>query len=229
MRLIGSVCVLAFILASQGPAQEGKIAYPSMAPLAQYLMPRDEEVSLARSAAPRSISDHAEILILTKSGFQTAETGTNGFVCMVARSWSAGFDSPDFWDPKVRSPNCYNAPAARSRVAATIIRTQVALAGGSKDQILKALTEASDRGDLPRTEPGSMSYMLSKGTYFSNRVGHWRPHLMFYLPETDPKSWGAGLPDSPILGIDLPDEHQTVFLIPVGRWSDGTPSVSEAP
>jgi hypothetical protein len=117
------------------------------------------------------VSADAEVLVLTPSGFQTAVKGKSGFVCLVARSWSAGFDSPDFWDPKVRSPSCYNAPAARSRVAATIIRTQVALAGGSKDQILKALTEASDRGDLPRTEPGSMSYMLSKDTYFSNRVG----------------------------------------------------------
>ena len=77
MRLIGSVSVLAFIPASQGPAQEAKTAYASMAPLAQYLIPRDAEISLARSAAPRSISDHAEILILTKSGFPSAETGND--------------------------------------------------------------------------------------------------------------------------------------------------------
>jgi hypothetical protein len=38
---------------------------------------------------------------------------------------------------------------------------------------------------------------------------------------------GAGLPESPILGIRHPEERLTVFLIPVGRWSDGSPSVSE--
>jgi hypothetical protein len=227
MRLIGRVSVLAFILASQGPAQEAKTAYASMAPLAQYLMPRDAEISLARSAAPRSISDHAEILILTKSGFQSAETGTNGFVCMVARSWSAGFDDPDFWDPGLRAPICYNALAAKSQVAATKKRTEVALGGGSKAQVLTALKTAIQTGELPMPETGSVAYMLSKQTYLNNRVGHWRPHLMFFTPGTDPQSWGAGLSDSPILGINLTDEHQTVFLIPVGRWSDGTPGPSD--
>lgn len=69
MRLIGNVSLLVFILVSHAPAQEANIGYSSMAPLTQYLMPRDAEISLARSAAPKSISDHAEILILTKSGF----------------------------------------------------------------------------------------------------------------------------------------------------------------
>jgi hypothetical protein len=84
-----------------------------MAPLPHYLMPRDTEISLARSAAPKSISRDAEILVLTHSGFQTAVRGTNGFVCMVARSWSADFNDPDFWDPKLRAP----------QVAATVKRT----------------------------------------------------------------------------------------------------------
>jgi len=51
---------------------------------------------------------------------------------------------------------------------------------------------------------------------------------MFFMPQTDPKSWGAGLPQSPILGVNNPDEHLTVFLIPLGRWSDGTSAVSES-
>jgi hypothetical protein len=53
--------------------------------------------------------------------------------------------------------------------------------------------------------------------------------LMFFTPETDPKEWGAGLPGSPVLGIEHPEEHLTVFLIPVGQWSDGTPAPSDMP
>jgi hypothetical protein len=71
MKFIGSAVVLVLFLTSHGTTQEAKIAYQSMAPLAQYLMPRDAEISLARSAAPISISDDAEILILTEGGFQT--------------------------------------------------------------------------------------------------------------------------------------------------------------
>lgn len=214
--------VLVFFLASQATAQTVKSAYPSMAPVSQYLMPRDAEISLARSAAPKSISGDAEILIFTKNGYQTAARGTNGFVCMVARSWSAEFDDPDFWDPRLRAPICYNATAAKSQVAATIKRTEVVLAGGSKAQIFNSIKAAIDNGELPTAKAGSMSYMLSRETHLNNRVGHWLPHLMFFLSDTDPKSWGAGLPDSPILGFHFPEEHLTVFLIPVSRWSDGT-------
>lgn len=227
MKFIGSALGVVFFLTSQGTPQTAKTPYPAMAPLPQYLMPRDAEISLARSAAPKSVSDDAQILVLTENGFQIAVKGTNGFVCMVARSWSAPYDDPDFWDPKLRAPICYNAGAARSQVPATIKRTQTAMTGGSQARIQAAVAAAIKSGELHTAEAGSMAYMLSRQAYLSNRVGAWRPHLMFFMPETDPKSWGAGLPDSTILGIMQPEEQLTVFLIPVGRWSDGTPSLSE--
>lgn len=215
------------ILASQGAAQNGKADYHGMAPVSQYLMPRDAEIALARSAAPMSISGDAEILVLTRTGFQRAVKGGNGFVCMVARSWSAGFGDPDFWNPRVRAPICYNAAAALSQVSEVIKRTQVALAGRSGAQIREALKAAIESGELPVAKAGAMAYMMSKRTYFNRRTTHWRPHLMFFVPETDPKSWGAGFAHSPILGINQPDEHLTVFLIPLSRWSDGTISRSQ--
>ncbi len=227
MKFIGNVLAFVFFVTSQGTPQTAKPPYPAMAPLAQYLMPRDAEISLARSAAPKSVSDDAEILLLTEGGFQTAVKGKNGFICMVARSWSADYDDPDFWNPKLIAPICYNALAAKSQVPATIKRTQAAIAGGSPAQVRAAINLAIKNGVLHTTELGSMAYMLSKQQYLNSRSAHWRPHLMFFTPDTDPKSWGAGLPDSPILGIKYPEEHLTVFLIPVGRWSDGTPSVLE--
>lgn len=223
MKAFGCVFALVF-LSSPVSAQTGKPAYPGMAPLAQYLIPRDAEIALARSAAPDSIAKDAEIQVFTTTGFQKAVTGTNGFVCLVARAWSAGFGDPNFWNPRVRAPICYNAAAAQSQVPETIKRTEVALAGGSESQIREALKAAIKSGELPVAKAGSLSYMLSKGTYFNSSEGHWLPHLMFYMPETDPKSWGAGLPKSPIIGNNFPDERLTIFLIPVGRWSDGSPS-----
>jgi hypothetical protein len=205
-------------------AEPVKAAWPSMAPLAQYMIPRDKEIALARSAAPDSIAKDANVMVFTKAGFQTAVKGTNGFVCLVARSWSAGFGDPNFWNPKVLAPICYNALAAESQVPETALRTKVALAGGSQAQIQKALKTAIDSGVLPVAKPGSLSYMISKGTYFNSSETHWLPHVMFYVPQTDTKLWGAGLPKSPIIGNSFPDEHLTIFLIPVGRWSDGSVS-----
>jgi len=223
MSRLGCGLALAFCFLDSGASgQTLKAPYPRMPPVARYLMPRDAEISLARSAAPRSISENARILVFTRTGYQEAVKGTNGFVCMVARSWSAGFDDPEFWNPRVRAPICYNAAAALSQVPETIKRTDVALAGKSESQIHAAIEAGFNSGELPVAKAGSLAYMMSKRTYFSHREGHWLPHLMLFVPETPPKSWGAGLPGSPVLGVDLPDEHLTVFLIPIARWSDGT-------
>ena len=225
MKASGWVFALCFL--SSG-AQAATAATPSMAPLARYLIPRDAEIALARSAATNAIAKGAEIMVFTTTGFQTAVKGTNGFVCLVARSWSAGFGDPDFWNPQVRAPICYNSVAAQSQVPETIKRTQVALAGGSESQIQEALKMAIKSGELPIAKPGSLSYMLSKGTYFNHSEGHWLPHLMFYMPEMDLKSWGVGLPKSPVIGYNFPDERLTIFLIPIGRWSDGSLSAGGA-
>lgn len=45
-------------------AQDAKTLYPNMAPLDQYLMERNAEIALARSAAPQSISQAAEVMVL---------------------------------------------------------------------------------------------------------------------------------------------------------------------
>jgi len=225
MKALGWVFALCFL--SSG-AQAATAAYPSMSPVARYLIPRDAEIALARSAATNAIAKDAEIMVFTTTGFQTAVKGTNGFVCLVARSWSAGFGDPDFWNPQVRAPICYNAVAAQSQVPETIKRTQIALAGGSEAKIQEGLKAAITSGELPVAKPGSLSYMLSKGTYFNHGEGHWLPHLMFYMPETDLKSWGVGLPKSPVIGYNFPDERLTIFLIPIGRWSDGSLSAGGA-
>src|SRR5580704_6230733 len=96
-------------------AEVEKAAYPAMAPLDQYLIADENaEIALARSAAPASISQAAEVMVLRRTGYETAVKGSNGFLCFVERGWAAGTDAPDFWNPKVRSPNCFNAAAARS-------------------------------------------------------------------------------------------------------------------
>ena len=42
--------------------------YPKMAPVDQYLMEKNAEIQLARSAAPDSISSDATILVLGRQG-----------------------------------------------------------------------------------------------------------------------------------------------------------------
>jgi hypothetical protein len=106
--------VIVLVTATQAQAQGADAPYPKMAAIDQYLMTEDAEVALARSAAPESIAKDADVLVLDRQGYQAASKGRNGFVCLVQRSWTAGLNDPDFWNPKLRAPICLNPPAARS-------------------------------------------------------------------------------------------------------------------
>ena len=210
-------------VAWQAQGQDAKTLYPSMAPLEQYLIAdRNAEIALARSAAPESISHDAEVLVLGRHGYETAVKGKNGFVCIVERSWTAEIDNPDFWNPKLRGPLCLNPPAARSYLPLTIKKTELVLAGQSKPEMFDSINAAFDKKELTTLEPGAMCYMLSRQGYLNDRVGHWHPHLMFFVPQADAATWGANLPGSPILATDDPQDRLTIFMIPVAKWSDGT-------
>jgi hypothetical protein len=201
-----------------------------MAPIAQYLMTdRNAEIALARSAAPESISRAATVLVLGKGGYETAIKGANGFTCLVERSWMSPFDTPEFWNPNMRGPICYNPPAARSILLYTFYRTKLVLAGDSLDQMLKDVRSACAGKRLPAPEPGSMSYMMSKGGNLGDAVKEWHPHLMFHVPKTDGSSWGANLSGSPVLlNTDFTEvpEPETIFMVTLGYWSDGTPATA---
>jgi hypothetical protein len=212
--------------ANQAMEQDAATHYPKMAPIDQYLMTdQGAEMALARSAAPESISRDAEVLVLGWHGFETAVNGKNGFVCIVERSWTSAPD-PDIWNPKVRTPICYNAAAARSLLPRNIKRTDLILAGRARAQTDEAIAAAVDKKDLPAMEPGAMCYMMSKQGYGGDSVKHWPPHVMFYYSQTDPATWGANLPGSPIMAVsdehEHLSEHLTMFSIGVQRWSDGT-------
>ena len=223
------VCVavgLTFMLTIRNRKEDRSTAYPSIASIEQYLMPdRNAEIALARSAAPESISSDAKILVLGWRGYETAREGKNGFVCVVERSWMSPFNSPEFWNPKVRVPGCFNPAAARSILPLTIKRTEMVLAGMSKAQMMNSIKAEFDNKELRAPEPGAMCYMMSRAGHLNDAIGHYIPHLMFYFPLTDKSSWGADLPDSPVAlnrQFQGGPEPITVFVIPVGKWSDGT-------
>jgi hypothetical protein len=217
-------CALVVVVASswQAHAQDAKTPYPTMAPVEQYMMERSAEIALALSAAPPSISQDAEVMVMGRHGYEVAVKGKNGFVCMVERGWTAGVDDPVFWNPKIRGPICFNPPGARFNVPITVKKTELILAGRSKEQMAEAIKTAFDKKELPTMGSGAMCYMLSKEGYLSDSAGHWRPHLMFFVPDTDPEAWGAGLPGSPVIGFKDTLDRFTLFMIPVGKWSDGT-------
>jgi len=233
---LGTFALVAVLCAARpGRAADAKTPYPSMAPLDQYLIAdRNAEIALARTAAPPSISRDAKVMVLGSHGYETAVEGKNGFVCVVERAWMNPFDSPEFWNPKNRSPICLNPPAARTVLPLTVMRTQLVLAGKSKEEVKESVKAAIEKKELPELEAGAMSYMMSKDAYLTDAGSHNMAHLMFYTPLGT--VWGANLVDSsnqlsePFPGSPLllapsykgNPEPIDMFLMGTGVWSDGT-------
>jgi hypothetical protein len=163
-------------------AQTGK--YP---PLAEYLMSRDDEVALARSAAPVNISGRATIKVLTGSGYAVDREGDNGFVCMVMRGWTAPTYTPEqfrdlVYDGTVRAPICFDAGAALMVMPYYELRSKLAMEGHTPDQIAHRVEAAYARGELPRRDGVSFAYMWSANQHLGPGIGHWHPHMMVFSP-----------------------------------------------
>ncbi len=224
-----AVLVVVLGMAHAAMAQDATTPYPKMAPIEQYLMSdQGAEIALARSAAPEAIARDAEVQVLGRHGFETAVKGRNGFVCIVARGWTAAPDA-DFWNPKVRVPMCLNAPAARTYLLRVTKITDLALAGRTLAQVNDAMAAAVANKELPPMESGAMCYMMSKQGYGGDSTEHWPSHLMFFYSQIDPAIWGANLPGSPVLAVEEPLEQMTTFVVTTPRWSDGTEVVPASP
>jgi hypothetical protein len=217
----------AFLLSIVGAAHGAPSQYSNMAPRDQYLIAdRAEEIALARSAAVPSIADNAGIIVLGAHGYETAAKGTNGFICLVERAWDKPFEDPEFWNPKMRGPDCLNAAAVRTVLPSYLERAEWALSGLSKNEMEERSKTSSKASMTPAA--GAMAFMLSKQQYLSDTDGHWYPHVMFFSPHIALDAWGANQKGSPVLGSS-DSSPVTTFFIPVRKWSDGTLADYAAP
>lgn len=211
------VVVLASFLASVNTsallAQSAN--YP---PLSQYLMPRDAEIALARSAAPAGVSDRATIKILTKSGYEVVREGDNGAVCMVMRGFTAPTYTPAqfrdlVYDPTVHAPICFTAPAVKTAMPYYELRTKLAMEGKSPDQIAQAVKAAYHKGELPRREAVTFAYMMSASQHLGPGIGAWHPHMMVFAPYYDNTMVGGNQFGTPL--PQLTDDAGTQFAVVV--------------
>jgi hypothetical protein len=218
---MGSYLLLAAALClSQAHGAVAKASYPHMAPVSQYLSKSaPDEIALARSAAPAALSGQAQVLTLGRHGYEVAARGTNGFVCLVERSWELNFDDAEFWDPGIRTPMCFNAAGAHSLLREFLMRTDWVLAGMSKAEMA-----ARTKGVPPLK--GSMAYMMSRRQLIcaNGACNRWYPHLMFFFPSGEIPDWGANQNGGPVFSGRF-NSLTAVYFVVVPTWSDGTPSV----
>ena len=225
-RALGTT-LLTLCLAALGTTQAvaATPAYPAMAPVAQYMLDKTAEIALARSAAPKPISDDATILVLGKAGYETAVKGSNGFTCFVGRSWANDFDAVDFWDPRDLTPNCWNAAAVKSELPEYLQRTQWVLAGVSKEEMIARTQAAWASHEYPLPPRGTVAYMMSKQQCIHAPAPcNWYPHVMFFEATADAEKWGDNIKGVPLYSGASHTDPITTFMVVVPLWSDGTPS-----
>jgi hypothetical protein len=219
--------VLTSSLAAVGAAQAvaAPSPYPTRAPVAQYMMDKTAEIALARTAAPKAISDDATVLVLGNAGYETAVKGSNGFTCLVGRSWMNDFDTADFWDPRDLTPNCWNAAAVKSSLTEFLQRTQWVLAGVSKDEMAARTKAAWASHEYTLPAPGTVAYMMSKQQCIHAPAPcNWYPHVMFFEATADAQKWGDNIKGVPVYSGASDTDPITTFMVLVPMWSDGTPS-----
>jgi len=191
---------------------------PKYPPIEEYLMPQANEIALAKSAAPANISERATIKVLTRSGYEVAQKGDNGSVCMVMRGFSAPTYSPAqfrnlVYDPSVRAPICFMPLAAREVLPYYELRTKLAMQGKNPDEIAESLQAAYTKGELPRRNVVSFAYMWSADQDLASGVGHWHPHVMVFAPYYDNSMVGGNTFGTPL--PQLTDDAGTPFAVVV--------------
>ncbi|MGH8317159.1 MAG: hypothetical protein ACREUL_04160 [Steroidobacteraceae bacterium] len=226
LALMGSL--LAIVATRSALAASEGSANSASARIEPYLMAnQQQEIALAQTAAPPSVSMHATVMVLGAHGYVTAVQGSDGFVCLVVRSWDNGVSvtSALFWNPKMRAPYCWNGAGAQSVLPRYLMRTKWVLAGASRAEIGDREKAAWAAGKLEEPAPGVICYMMSKrGRWIGPQPGPWRPHLMFYFPRAQVPNWGANLSGDPVFaGVN---ENLAVLMVLVPVWSDGSPAPS---
>ena len=225
-----AVTVLAVIAAGplSAAAAAAASAQSASARIQPYLIAsKQQEIALARSAAPPSVSVHATVMVLGARGYVTAVKGSNSFVCLVSRSWdnTVSVESATFWNPKTVAPYCFNATGAQSVLPTYLLKTQWVVAGASQAQIGEREKVARAAGKMQDPVPGAICYMLSKhGWGVGGNPGPWRPHIMFYFPTGQKPDWGANLRHNPVYSSSA--DGTTIFYVLVPVWSDGSPAPS---
>lgn len=174
----------------------------------------DDEVALARSAAPPHVSADATVMVLQQGHYVVAIQGSNDVVCLVSRS-----------RPGSREPICYDAEAARTILPIEIRRVELRLAGESGEAIERAIAEGIGSGEFQLPRRPAMSYMMSSGQVLisddGRNVGNWLPHLMLYWPYLSGAELGLhgdpSLQAAIVFNAGLPTAH---LVIPVREFID---------
>ena len=183
-------------------------------------MPRDQQITLAESAAPAEVSSKATVYVLGPKGYEKAREGTNGFNCFVGRHFVKPAET-------TIEPQCFDAEGSRTLLPVVLREEELRTNGKSEADIKADVASGYKDGRYQHPSKPGLLYMMSSQNRLSaiteRGTGIFPPHLMFYAPNMTAKDIGLAQPELDkldYLGMTHPGEGDNlIVVIPVGSKS----------
>jgi hypothetical protein len=154
-------------------------------------MPRDQQITLAESAAPAEVSSKATVYVLGPKGYEKAREGTNGFSCFVGRHFVKPAET-------TIEPQCFDAEGSRTLLPVYLHGEELRTNGKSEAEIKADAASGYKEGRYQYPSKPGFLYMMSSQNRLSaipeHGTGIFPPHLMFYAPNMTTKDIGFDPP-----------------------------------
>jgi hypothetical protein len=139
------------------------------------LLPRQKEIKLALSAAPKHLQNGAGVYVLERDGFVKVRDSTNGFTCIVNRD-----------HPLNQKPVCFDAEGTVTILPKILRVGELLMQGKPMSEVDAEIAEGFRAGKYVSPRRAGVAYMLSGDVRSFNprtgRVESFPPHVMFYAP-----------------------------------------------
>jgi hypothetical protein len=194
------------------------ISIALLVPIVAAAQSRADEIRLARSAAPAAIAKDARVYVLEHGRYVVAEQGHSGEACMVIRSRATTLE-----------PECGDAEADATVLAVERFRVEQRLAGRSRSEIDRAVTDEMTAGRFRAPARPALVFMMSSAQILADAsgksVGKWMPHVMVFYPGLRDHDLGlVESPDMNIPGVIDPETPRSALIVVARDWVDPAPT-----
>ena len=213
-----STGLLSSTVAIQAVAQELPKVYDAS-------MPRQQQITLAESAAPPEVSSQATIYVLGSKGYEKAREGSNGFSCVVGRHFVKPTET-------TIEPQCFDAEGSRTLLPVYLHGEELRTSGKSEAEIKADIASGYKEGRYKYPSKPGFLYMMSSQNRLSaipeHGTGIFPPHLMFYAPNMTTEDIGfdtQSLAKLDYLGMTHPGAGDNlIVVIPMASASPASPA-----
>jgi hypothetical protein len=179
---------------------------------------RDQEIRLARSAAPADVSKDAKVYVLDHDHYIVADPGHSTESCLVARPMLQAF-----------APMCGDPEADGTILAVERFRSIEVLAGKSPDVIKQEIAAGFKSGRFHAPKRPALIFMMSSAQLLPNpdftKIGKFQPHLMVFYPGMHNADYGlVNSNDNNVPGVIEEDSPMSAMIVVMHDWVDPAPT-----